>query len=210
MELWVISPARYNSVWVCVCVFERQWVNAVLLMRIWKSNHRLRLGKLWQWRFKWHTATAWNKSKQRIKKKSRDSKTSSNHNRYDAQLAHILQMYSIQKKTRVDFLCVWREALCSATEQLDDNSSLIYESLGRVTTRRQLKITASDWQWLVLPSLLISSILPGEIPEISIVFSFNQNGYFQTIDRILRTLCWMDSILGDAPYIKKNPSTQAF
>lgn len=91
-------------------------------------------------------------------------------------------------------------------EQLDDNSSLIYESLGRVTTCRQLKITASDWQWLVLPSLLISSILPGEIPEISIVFSFNQNGYFQTIDRILRTLCWMDSILGDAPHIKKNPA----
>lgn len=147
-------------------------------------------------------------------KKSRDSKTSSNHNRYDAQLAHILQMYSIQKKTRVNFLCVWREALCSATRSnWMVNSSLIYESLGRVTTRRQLKITASDWQWLVLPLLLISSILPGEIPEISIVFSFNQNRYFQTIDRILRTLCWMDSILGDAPHIKKktqHTSTQAF
>lgn len=59
-----------SQIWqrLSVRVFERQWVNAVLLMRIWKSNHRLRLGKLWQCCFKWHTATAWNKSKQRMKK----------------------------------------------------------------------------------------------------------------------------------------------
>lgn len=31
------------------------------------------------------------------------------------------------------FLCAWREALCSAREQPDDNSTLIFESLGHVT-----------------------------------------------------------------------------
>lgn len=103
----------------------RQWVKAVLLMRIWKSNHRLWLGRLGSAFL--NDTLPLHKTKENLPEINRLELRIQPWQRWDIQLADMLQTYlfSCPRKICVDFLCGLRTQLL-ASGQLRDKAVLFF------------------------------------------------------------------------------------
>lgn len=118
---WNYESFQNPDLTVFECVWMRQWVKAVLLMRIWKSNHRLWLRRLGSAVL--NDTLPLHRTKANLPKINRFEGRIQPWQRWDIQLADMLQtcLFSSPRVICVNFLCGWR-----------DNSSLIFRALAMI------------------------------------------------------------------------------